>query len=153
MLGSVDANRGDLLLGWDTDQFPLDVYDTIGAMLVILSQGGLSPGGLNFDAKVRRSSTSLKDIFHAHIGGMDSFALALKVAHRIREDGALGGHVSKRYAGYDNGIGNRIENREVTFRELEQYVFEHGEPEPRSGQQERLENVVNQYLARVIREG
>jgi len=153
MLGSVDANRGDLLLGWDTDQFPTDIYDTIYAMLVILKQGGLTPGGLNFDAKVRRTSSDLADMFHAHIGGMDSFALALKVAHRMIEDGVLHDHIKARYAGYDSGIGAKIEKRQTSFAELEKYVLENGEPEMRSAQQEKLENVVNQYLVAVIKEG
>jgi xylose isomerase len=153
LLGSVDANRGDLLVGWDTDQFPTDIYDTISAMLVILKQGGLAPGGLNFDAKVRRTSTDLADMFHAHIGGMDSFALALKVAHRMIADGVLQDHRKARYAGYDSGIGKKIENRQASFAELEKYVLENGEPEIRSAQQEKLENVVNQYLVAVIKEG
>src|SRR5262245_34211618 len=132
MLGSVDANRGDLLLGWDTDQFPTDLYDTISAMLVILNQGGLAPGGLNFDAKVRRTSTDLADLFHAHIGGMDAFALALRVAHRIQADGVWGDHVRKRYAGYDSGLGAKIEKRQTSFAELEKHVLENSEPEFRS---------------------
>ncbi len=147
LLGSVDANRGDLLLGWDTDQFPTDIYNAIYAMLVILDQGGLAPGGLNFDAKVRRTSTDLADLFHAHIGGMDCFALALKIAHKIQEDGAMADFAKSRYAGYDSGIGEKIENRQTSFMELEKYIIENGEPELRSAQQEKLENIINQYLA------
>lgn len=153
MLGSVDANRGDLLLGWDTDQFPTDIYDLIHAMLVILNQGGLAPGGLNFDAKVRRSSTDLEDLFYAHIGGMDSFALALKVAFRLKQDAVLDDYIRKRYAGYESGIGQRIENLQTSFLELEKYVFDHGEPEINSAQQEMLENLINQYLVAVIKGG
>ncbi|KAA0222513.1 xylose isomerase [candidate division KSB1 bacterium] len=151
LLGSVDANRGDLLLGWDTDQFPTDIYETISAMLVILQQGGLAPGGLNFDAKVRRTSTDLSDLFHAHIGGMDAFALALRVAYRMQADGVLQNHISKRYAGYDSGIGAKIEKRQASLAELEKHALQSGEPEIRSGQQEKLENIINQYLVSVIK--
>jgi xylose isomerase len=146
MLGSIDANRGDLLVGWDTDQFPTDVYDAVGAMIVVLNQGGIAPGGLNFDAKARRASPDLEDLFHAHIGGMDTFALALKIAHRLQQDGALSDFVRQRYSGYDAGIGLKIENRATNFHELEQYAHDHGEPEQRSGRQERLENLLNQYI-------
>src|SRR5262245_49283184 len=148
LLGSIDANRGDQLLGWDTDQFPTDVSEIVGVMLVILNQGGLAPGGLNFDAKVRRASTDLEDLFHAHIGGMDTFALGLKIAHQIKQDGVLSAFVRERYSGYDDGIGHRIEVRKTNFKELENYALEQGEPELRSGRQEKLENTVNQYLWR-----
>jgi xylose isomerase len=148
MLGSVDANRGDLLLGWDTDQFPVDLYSTTYAMLVILGQGGLGSGGLNFDAKVRRGSIDAADLFHAHIGAMDAFARGLKVAAAIIEDGALADFVRGRYASYDGGIGRKIEQGKVGFRELERYALDHGEPERISGRQELLENLVNQYLLR-----
>src|SRR5262245_2265150 len=148
LLGSIDANRGDTLLGWDTDQFPSDVSEIVGVMLVILDQGGLAPGGLNFDAKVRRASPDLEDLFYAHIGGMDTFALALKIAHQIKQDGVLSAFVRERYSGYDDGIGHRIEVRKTNFKELENYALEQGEPELRSGRQEKLENTVNQYLWR-----
>jgi xylose isomerase len=146
LLGSIDANRGDTLLGWDTDQFPADVAEIVGVMLVILDQGGLAPGGLNFDAKVRRASPDLEDLFYAHIGGMDSFALALKIAHQMKVDGVLSGFIDERYKGYDSGVGKEIEDRKTGFRQLEHYAVETGEPELRSGRQEMLENVVNQYL-------
>ena len=107
-LGSIDANRGDYLLGWDTDQFPTDLYSTTHAMLVILKQGGIGPGGVNFDAKVRRGSCDLDDLFHAHIGGMDSFARGLTLAQRILDDGALDAFVEARYASYRSGIGEKI---------------------------------------------
>src|SRR6185436_5637119 len=113
LLGSIDANRGDMLLGWDTDQFPNDAGEIVGVMLVILNQGGLAPGGLNFDAKVRRASPDLEDLFYAHIGGMDTFALALKVAHQMREDGVLSNFIGKRYGGFDSGIGSQIEKRQI----------------------------------------
>jgi xylose isomerase len=146
MLGSVDANRGDLLLGWDTDQFPVDVYSTTYAMLVILGQGGLGRGGLNFDAKVRRGSIEAADLFHAHIGAMDAFAKGLLVAARIVEDGELAGFVARRYASYDGGIGRKIARGKTNFRELEQYVLKRGEPKRVSGGQEMLENLINRYL-------
>ena len=145
-LGSIDANRGDYLLGWDTDQFPTDLYSTTHAMLVILNQGGIRPGGINFDAKVRRGSCDLEDLFHAHIGGMDSFARGLTLAQRIIDDGALAAFVEARYASYRSGIGEKIMRGETSFAELEAYVHQHGEPERRSGREEMLENIVNSYL-------
>jgi xylose isomerase len=146
MLGSIDANRGDLLLGWDTDQFPVDVYSSTFAMYVVLSQGGIGRGGLNFDAKVRRGSRDLEDLFLAHIGAMDSFAYGLKVAARLVEEGVLVDFVRKRYASYDRGLGAKIESGKVGFKELEAFVLEKGEPAPVSGKQEMLENLVNRYL-------
>lgn len=146
MLGSIDANRGDLLLGWDTDQFSTDIYDAVGAMTVVLNQGGIAPGGLNFDAKVRRSSTEPEDLFHAHIGGMDTFALALKIAYKMEQDGIFEKTISDRYAGYDQGIGAKIENGEATLKDMEDYVMSNGEPTLKSGHQEQLENLVNQYI-------
>jgi xylose isomerase len=146
MLGSVDANQGDMLLGWDTDQFPSDIYNTTYAMLVILEQGGIAPGGLNFDAKVRRASVDGEDLFHAHVGAMDSFAFGLKVAARLMEDGVLSGHKANRYASYDSGIGAQIESGEATLESLEAYTLENGEPEAASGRQEYLENIINQYI-------
>ncbi len=146
MLGSVDANQGDPQLGWDTDQFPTDLYAATQAMLVILDQGGLAPGGLNFDAKVRRASTDIEDLFIAHIGAMDAFAHGLKVAARLIADGVLSGVRAQRYASYDSGIGAGIEAGAATLESLEAYTLAHGEPEARSGRQESLENVINQYL-------
>ena len=146
MLGSVDANQGDPLLGWDTDQFPTDLYGATQAMLVILEQGGLAPGGLNFDAKVRRASVDLEDLFIAHIGAMDAFAHGLKVAARIIEDGVLRDFKAQRYASYDSGIGADIEAGKATLESLEAYALANGEPQPHSGKQELLENILNQYL-------
>jgi xylose isomerase len=147
MLGSIDANRGDLLLGWDTDQFPTDYYLTTQCMLVILEQGGLAPGGVNFDAKVRRDSFDPMDLFHAHIGGMDAFALGLKLAAQIRADGVLRDFVKQRYASWDGGIGQRIESGQANFAELERYMLEKGDAAPNnSGRQELLENIINRYL-------
>ena len=146
-LGSIDANTGDLLLGWDTDQFPTDVYLTTQCMLVILKQGGLAPGGVNFDAKVRRESFEPVDLFHAHIGGMDAFARGAKIAAAIRKDRALDDFVTDRYSSYDSGIGQKIESGEATFADLERYMLEKGEIERnKSGRQEMLENVINGYL-------
>jgi xylose isomerase len=146
VLGSVDANRGDLLLGWDTDQFPTNIYDTTLAMHTILRGGGFTTGGLNFDAKVRRQSIDLEDLFHAHIGAMDSFARGLKNAARITEDKGLEEMVRARYAGWDTGIGSEIESGSVGFDELEAYTLEHGEPEVQSGKQELMENILNEYI-------
>jgi xylose isomerase len=146
-LGSIDANTGDLLLGWDTDQFPTDIYLSTQIMLVILKQGGLAPGGTNFDAKVRRESIDPLDLFHAHIGGMDTFARGLRIAAAIRADKALSGFVKERYSSFDVGIGSRVEKGQATFAELEQYMLEKGEADANiSGRQEMLENIVNQYI-------
>ncbi|MGE3316333.1 MAG: xylose isomerase [Planctomycetaceae bacterium] len=146
-LGSIDANTGDLLLGWDTDQFPTDIYLTTQCMLVILNQGGLAPGGVNFDAKVRRESFEPVDLFHAHIGGMDAFARGLKIAAKLRADGVLSNFVKNRYRSYDSGIGKEIENERASFASLEKYILEKGNPAPNeSGRQEMIENIINDYL-------
>lgn len=149
-LGSIDANTGDLLLGWDTDQFPTDYYLTTQTMLAILKHGGLGSGGVNFDAKVRRESFEPLDLFYAHIGGMDAFAKGLKIAAAILEDDALGSFIKDRYASWDSGIGAKIEAGQVGFTELEQYMLGKGEVAANaSGRQELLESVVNRYLDRV----
>jgi xylose isomerase len=147
MLGSIDANTGDLLLGWDTDQFNTDVRELTLAMVSILRAGGLGSGGFNFDAKLRRPSVDLEDLFHAHIGGMDAYALAFKIARRILADGKFEGFVSGRYSSYDSGYGRRIEKRKVGFRKLERLILAKlGEPHPNSGKQEYLENLLGRYL-------
>lgn len=147
MLGSIDANRGDELLGWDTDQFPTNLYQTAQVMLAVLGQGGLGSGGLNFDAKVRRESFEPVDLFHAHIGGMDAFAHGLKIAAAIRKDGVLSDFVKSRYATWDTGVGAEIEKGTATFETLEKYMLEKGEAAKNvSGRQEMLENVVNRYF-------
>ncbi len=147
MLGSIDANTGDPLLGWDTDQFNTDVKELTLAMVSILKAGGLGRGGLNFDAKLRRPSVDIEDLFHAHIGGMDAYALAFKIARRILADGKLTRFVSDRYASYDSGFGRDIEKRKVGFKELDRLVQgKLGEPKLRSGRQEYLENLLNDYL-------
>jgi xylose isomerase len=147
LLGSIDANRGDLLLGWDTDQFPTDLYLTAQCMLVILGQGGLAPGGVNFDAKVRRESFEPVDLFHAHIGGMDAFAHGLKIAAKIRGDGVLKDFVKQRYGSWDTGIGQKIEAGALGFEDLEKYMLDKGDAAANaSGRQEMLENIVNRYI-------
>jgi xylose isomerase len=146
-LGSIDANTGDLLLGWDTDQFPTDIYLTTQCMLSILKYGGLAPGGVNFDAKVRRESFEPVDLFHAHVGGMDAFARGLKIAAAIRADGALAEFVKDRYSSWDAGIGAEIEAGKANFASLEKYMLDKGEIAPnKSGRQEMLENLINTYL-------
>ncbi len=146
-LGSIDANVGDLLLGWDTDQFPTDVYLTTQCMLTILKWGGLAPGGVNFDAKVRRESFEPIDLFYAHIGGMDAFARGLKTAAAIRADGVLRDLVRQRYSSWDAGIGAEIEAGQHNFRTLEAYMLAKGEITPnQSGRQELIENLINMYL-------
>ncbi len=146
-LGSVDANTGDMLLGWDTDQFPTDVYMTTKIMLAFLKFGGLAPGGVNFDAKVRRESFEPIDLFYAHVGGMDTFAKGLKVAAAIRAEGELAGMVADRYSSWDSGIGAEIETGKHGFASLEKYMLEKGDATPNtSGRQELFENVVNRYI-------
>jgi xylose isomerase len=147
VLGSIDANRGDLLLGWDTDQFPTDLYLTAQVMLIVLGQGGIGSGGLNFDAKVRRDSFEPVDLFHAHIGGMDAFAVGLKLAAQIRKEGTLSGFVKDRYASWDTGIGAKIEAGSANFADLEAYMLEKGDATANaSGRQEMLENLFNRYI-------
>ena len=146
-LGSIDANTGDLLLGWDTDQFPTDYYLTAQCMLAILKHGGLTTGGVNFDAKVRRESFEPIDLFYAHVGGMDAFARGLRIAADIRKDGVIGQFVSNRYRSWDSGIGSEIEAGKTSLESLEKYMLEKGEATANeSGRQEMLENIFNRYL-------
>jgi xylose isomerase len=146
-LGSIDANTGDELLGWDTDQFPTSIYLTTYTMLSILKYGGLMTGGVNFDAKVRRESFEPIDLFYAHIGGMDAFARGLKIAAAIRKDGRLADFVKQRYASWDGGIGAKIEAGKVGFKELETFMLKKGEAAPSaSGRQEYLENLINEFI-------
>ena len=147
MLGSIDANSGDLLLGWDTDQFNTDVKELTLAMISILRAGGLRSGGLNFDAKLRRPSIDREDLFHAHIGGMDAYALAFKIARRIIADGEFESFVADRYASFDAGYGRAIATRRTNFQELSKLVLgKLGEPKLRSGKQEYLEGRLNRYI-------
>jgi xylose isomerase len=146
-LGSIDANTGDMLLGWDTDQFPTDIYLTAKCMLVILKYGGLAPGGVNFDAKVRRESFEPVDLFHAHIGGMDAFAHGLKIAAAIRADGGLDQMLKDRYGSWDTGIGQEIEQGKHSLKSLEKYMLDKGDITPnKSGRQEMIENWVNRWV-------
>ncbi len=145
-LGSIDVNRGDLLLGWDTDQFPTDIYSTTYAMIEVLNAGGLGSGGLNFDAKVRRSSIDLNDLFYAHIGGMDSFARGLSVAATIIENGFLEDFKEVRYSSWKTEPAKSVLNRKSTLKECEKFILENGEPKPISGRQEFLENMINTFI-------
>ena len=146
LLGSIDANRGDPQNGWDTDQFPTDIYDAVHAMLVVLADGGLKSGGFNFDARVRRESVDLDDIFIGHIGGMDTFARALDVAYRIRENSDLGERKLRRYSSFDSGDGARFEQGEMNLASLRDLAASEHKPVRASGKQEWYENVINQYL-------
>jgi xylose isomerase len=146
LLGSIDANRGDPQNGWDTDQFSTDLYDAVHAMLVVLDDGGFGSGGFNFDAKVRRESVDLEDIFIGHIGAMDTFARALEVALRLRESSAIGARKAQRYRSFNDGNGARFETGDLDLNALRDLAAENGEPEHRSGKQEWYENVVNQHL-------
>jgi len=146
LLGSIDANRGDPQNGWDTDQFPMDIYDCIHAMMVVLGQGGLGSGGLNFDAKIRRESTDLEDLFLAHIGGMDSFARGLIVADRIHKDPRFEQLRDGRYASFNSGMGQKFENGELSLQDLRDHAAAIGEPALQSGKQELLENLLNDHL-------
>jgi xylose isomerase len=146
-LGSIDANTGDELLGWDTDQFPTNIYLTTYTMLAILKYGVLTTGGVNFDAKVRRESFEPVDLFYAHIGGMDAFARGLKIAAAIRADGRLAEWVKQRYASWDTGIGAQIESGKATMKELETWILKKGDATPNtSGRQEFLENLINEFI-------
>ncbi len=145
MLGSIDANRGDAQNGWDTDQFPVDIFELTQAMLQIIRNGGLGDGGSNFDAKLRRNSTNPEDIFIAHICGMDSMARALLNAAAIVEESPIPEMVRERYASFDSGEGKRFEEGKMSLEELVAYAKEHGEPKQTSGQQELYETLVNIY--------
>lgn len=146
MLGSIDANQGDLLLGWDTDQFPTNIYDTTLAMYEVLKAGGLTTGGLNFDSKVRRGSFEPADIFYAHIAGMDTFAKGLIIADKMIQDGKLDKFIEERYASWTTGIGKDIVDGKVTFKDLEKYALENDKIVNTSGRQEVLETILNKYI-------
>jgi xylose isomerase len=147
LFGSVDANRGDFINGWDTDQFPFSYYESALAMYAILRAGGFTTGGLNFDAKIRRNSIDSEDLFLAHIGGMDTFAAGLEIADRIIKDGKIPGFVKKRYASFASGDGAKFEKGELTLDDLAKIGGEkYGKAGLTSGKQEYLENVFNQYL-------
>jgi xylose isomerase len=147
MLGSIDANRGDYQNGWDTDQFPIDLYELTQAMMVILRAGGLQGGGTNFDAKTRRNSTDLEDIFIAHIAGMDAFARALEIAANVLEKSPYLQMLSDRYASFDSGKGKEFEEGKLSLEELRDYAVKLGrEPKQISGKQELYEAIINMYI-------
>jgi xylose isomerase len=146
LLGSIDANRGDAQNGWDTDQFPVNLNDLVESMLVILEAGGFGGGGVNFDAKTRRNSTDLEDIFHAHIGGMDAFARALIIADNILQKSPYRKFRADRYASFDSGKGKEFEQGKLGLEELRAFAVGNGEPKQISGKQEWLENIINQYI-------
>lgn len=146
VFGSIDANQGDLFLGWDTDQFPTNVYDTTLAMMEILKAGGFTSGGLNFDAKTRRQSNTFEDILLAYIAGMDAFAFGLRKAVAIAQDGRLDSFVKERYASYQKGIGKAIVDGSATFEELANHALEVNDIVVPSGRQEYLENILNGIL-------
>jgi len=147
ILGSIDANRGDLLLGWDTDQFPTDLYDATCAMMTLLKCGGFTTGGLNFDAHVARESVEPVDLFHAHIGGMDAFARGLKIAAAAAEGGEIAKIIKQRYASWETGIGAEIAAGKKTMKDLADYMLAKGNPDPNtSGRVELIENILNSYF-------
>jgi len=149
MLGSIDSNTGDVLLGWDTDQFPMDFRKTTLVMQTVIRQGGLAPGGLNFDAKVRRESTDVEDVFIAHIGAMDTFARGLINAAHLHEKRTLDKLIEERYSSWHTDLGKRIASGHASFEELEHFIFEkkeHDEPPKTSGKQEKFETLFNAAL-------
>ena len=146
MLGSIDANRGDYQNGWDTDQFPNNIQETTEAMLVFLKSGGLQGGGVNFDAKIRRNSTDMEDLFHAHIGGADTFARALIIADKIIQSSPYEKLRKERYSSFDTGKGKDFENGKLSLQDLYKIAHENGELPLKSGKQELFENIINQYI-------
>ena len=146
MLGSMDANRGDYQNGWDTDQFPNNINELVESMLVILEAGGFAGGGINFDAKIRRNSTDAADLFHAHIGGIDSFARALIIADNILNNSEYKKLRIERYASYDEGKGKSFEEGKLTLEDLRSFALENGEPATISGRQEYFENIINRFI-------
>jgi len=145
-LGSLDINRGDQTVGWDTDQFAMDIKECTQVMSILLKQRGLKHGGLNFDAKVRRGSFDTVDLFHAHIGGMDAFAKALLIADKMKKDGVMDKFIKDRYAGFNRGIGKKVMDGKSSLVELEKYATKEGEPPMTSGRIEMLENILNDYV-------
>jgi xylose isomerase len=145
-LASIDANRGDYQNGWDTDEFPMDLCELTQAMLVILENGGLNPGGINFDAKLRRNSTDPSDLFIAHINGMDTFARALVSAQRILTESQYKAMRTQRYASFDAGQGAAFEKGELTLEALRDIAAKNGEITPKSGKQELYEMLINKYI-------
>ena len=146
VLGSIDANQGDMLLGWDTDQFPTNIYDATLAMIEVIKNGGLHSGGLNFDAKVRRSSFEDEDLAYAYIAGMDTFAKGLRIASKLINDKVFDNFVKERYKSFENPLGLKIKNKNTSFKELEAYALANKNIKNESGHQEMLEAILNQYI-------
>merc|ERR1711973_947539 len=146
MLGSIDTNTGSPDMGWDTDQFPMDIRSCTAVMKTVIEKNGMEPGGLNFDAKLRRESTDTEDLFVAHIGAMDAFARGLRNAARLIEDGIFAKNLRKRYGSFEFGFGQKLSNGSATLEDCEKFVREHGEPGPMSAKQEHLETIFNRYL-------
>ena len=146
LLGSIDANKGDYQNGWDTDEFPTNIYEITEAMMVILQAGGFKTGGINFDAKVRRNSTADEDIFIAHISGMDTFARALLISEKLLKESDYLKLRKKRYESFDKGAGKDFEKGKLTLADLREIAKKEGEPETRSGKQELFEQLINMYL-------
>lgn len=146
LLGSIDANKGDYQNGWDTDEFPTNIYEVTEAMMVILRAGGFTTGGVNFDAKIRRNSTDIEDLFIAHISGMDTFARALVIADKILKDSSYLELRKKRYGSFDSGPGKDFENGKLTLEDLRKIASSNGEPETISGKQELFEQLINMYI-------
>lgn len=146
MLGSIDANRGDYQNGWDTDQFPNNINELTEAMMIIIEAGGFGGGGINFDAKIRRNSTDLADLFYAHIGGIDCFARALITADAVLQQSNYKALLASRYASFDSGKGKAFEEGQLSLEELRQYAIEQGEPAMISGKQEFIENIINRFI-------
>ena len=146
MLGSIDANRGDYQNGWDTDQFPNNIYEIVEALIVIIRSGGLSGGGINFDAKTRRNSTDLEDLFYSHIGGIDIFARSLLIVEKIINDSDYIKLLDQRYSSFDSGIGKSFAEGNLNLDELATHAKNNGEPSLKSGKQELLENLINRFI-------
>ncbi|MCL2370394.1 MAG: xylose isomerase [Firmicutes bacterium] len=146
MLGSIDANQGDMLLGWDTDQFPSDIYEAVYCMLEVLKAGGFKTGGLNFDAKNRRQSNTIEDMYQGYILGMDTYALGLKIADRIIKDGRIDDFIANRYKSYKSGIGQKIVKGETSLENLTKYALGLKQINLESGRQEHLESIINQLM-------
>jgi len=146
MLGSMDANRGDYQNGWDTDQFPNDINELTEAMIVLLEAGGFGGGGINFDAKIRRNSTDMEDLFHAHIGGIDTFARALITGDKILQKSDYKKLRADRYSSYNSGKGKEFEEGKLSLENLREYAASNGEPAVKSGRQEYMENIINRFI-------
>tara|TARA_B100001113_G_scaffold222482_1_gene182489 strand:+ start:151 stop:1482 length:1332 start_codon:yes stop_codon:yes gene_type:complete len=146
MLGSIDANRGDYQNGWDTDQFPNNIYEIVEALLVIIRSGGLQGGGINFDAKTRRNSTDLEDLFYSHIGGIDIFARSLLITQKIIEDSDYISMLNNRYSSFDTDTGKKFKRGELTMEDMNAYAKKSNEPKIKSGNQELFENLINRYI-------